>query len=237
MDPSVFSRLETYMHSCMEDSAHDREHVYRVLYHALDIAFRETTVNYDILLCACLLHDIGRREQRRDPNLCHAEVGSQLAYDYLLKQGFSADFAEQVRHCIAAHRFRKQNPPQSLEAKILFDADKLDVTGAVGIARTLQYQGGFDRPLYTVLPDGSISDGSNDEALSFFQEYRFKLEGLYSRFYTRRGAELAAQRQAAAADFVENLYRELSAPRSSGQAMLAELLNSQPEPQEDSTCT
>lgn len=52
---------EAYMLSCMEDSAHDKEHIYRVLYMALDIARTEQNVNRDVLVCACLLHDIGRK--------------------------------------------------------------------------------------------------------------------------------------------------------------------------------
>ena len=224
MNHATFSLLETYMQECMEDSAHDREHVYRVLYHALDIAAAESAVNYDVLICACLLHDIGRREQARDASLCHAAVGSEQAYRFLTSRGFSEEFSAQVRHCIAAHRFRKQSPPQTLEAKILFDADKLDVTGAIGIARTLQYQGGLQRPLYTVLADGTISDGTGNDEISFFQEYHFKLEKLYSRFYTVRGAELAAQRKAAAESFCRSLYQEISAPRASGQTRLSNFL-------------
>ncbi|MBR2145622.1 MAG: HD domain-containing protein [Akkermansia sp.] len=46
----------------MTDSAHDREHVYRVLYAALNLARGEENVNYDVLIAACLLHDVGRRE-------------------------------------------------------------------------------------------------------------------------------------------------------------------------------
>ncbi len=79
MNKEAYCLLENFMLCCMEDAAHDKEHIYRVLYNALDIAKTEKTVNYDILIAACLLHDIGRKEH---------------------------------------------NPPQSLGAKILFDADK-----------------------------------------------------------------------------------------------------------------
>ena len=60
MEKQPFSLLENYMHSCMGDSAHDREHIYRVLAYALEIAQTEIDENYDILIAACLLHDIGR---------------------------------------------------------------------------------------------------------------------------------------------------------------------------------
>lgn len=222
MTKDHYQKIENYMLSCMEDSAHDREHIYRVLYNALQIAQSERAVDYDVLITACLLHDVGRREQFQDPSLCHAQVGSEKAYRFLLEQGFEADFAEKVRHCIVTHRFRKARQPESLEAKILFDADKLDVTGALGIARTLMYKGNQAEPIYTLCPDGRISDGTGDAAPSFFREYRYKLEKLYDRFYTKKGAEMARQRQKIAADFYESLYREVNDGRMSGQMLLQE---------------
>jgi uncharacterized protein len=59
----------------MKDSAHDTEHIYRVLYVALDIARYEENVDGDVLIAACLLHDIGREEQNADPAVCHAAAG------------------------------------------------------------------------------------------------------------------------------------------------------------------
>ena len=214
-----YALIESYMLSCAADSAHDAEHIYRVLYNALEIAREEPAVDYDVLIAACLLHDIARKEQLEDPAKCHALVGSQKAWDFLLANGFSEDFADQVRHCIQVHRFRKSLPPQSLEAKILFDADKLDVTGALGIARTLMYKGNVTEPLYVRLPDGSICDGSSD-APSFFREYKFKLEKLYDKFYTARGAALAQERKAIAQAFYECLYREVNTGDLSGKELL-----------------
>ena len=224
MTADVYKSLETFMLSCMDDSAHDSEHVYRVLYNALAIAREEKDADYDILIAACLLHDIGRIDQIQDPSLCHAQVGSEKAYRFLLESGMDEAFAQQVRHCIATHRFRKNLPPQTLEAKILFDADKLDVTGAIGIARTLMYRGTLTEPLYRHLPNGTISDGSEDIGHSFFREYKFKLEKLYDRFFTATGAALARERQAIARDYYESLYREVSHGYTEGQKELSRLL-------------
>ncbi len=225
MTKETYQLIEHYMLSCAEDSAHDKEHIYRVLYNALEIAKGETDVNYDILIAACLLHDIGRKEQFADPNLCHAAVGSEKAFHFLVENGFDGKFAEKVRHCILTHRFRKAMPPASLEAKILFDADKLDVTGAIGIARTLMYKADMAEPLYHVLPDGNIADGTEDLGPSFFREYKFKLEKLYDKFYTARGAQLARQRQQIAADFYESLYREVNSGYTDGKKTLSALLD------------
>ena len=220
MNQDVFSLIENYMLSCMEDSAHDKEHIYRVLYNALEIAEAEDDVDYDVLIGACLLHDIGRKEQFENPSLCHAQVGGEKAYCFLLNHGFEKSYAEKIRHCIQTHRYRKNNAPQSIEAKILFDADKLDATGALGIARTLIYKGIVSEPLYSLLPDGSVSNGEKDTNPSFFQEYKYKLENVYSKFYTKKGAEIARKRQHTAIAFYEDLYKEVSLTYKKGKDKL-----------------
>lgn len=226
MTKETYRLLEGYMLSCMVDAAHDREHIYRVLYNALEIAKTEENVDYDVLIGACLLHDIGRKEQFENPAVCHATVGGEKAEGFLLAQGFPQGYGEQVKHCIQTHRFRRSNRPQSLEAKILFDADKLDAAGAVGIARTLLYSGRAGRPLYSLGPDGTVSTGAGDAEPSFFQEYCYKLEKLYSNFYTERGRAMAQERRSAAVDFYSSLYREVSSPYAQGKDTLAVLLGS-----------
>lgn len=83
------------MFSCMEDSVHDKEHIYRVLYNALNIAKTEENVDYDVLICACLLHDIGRKEQFENPSLCHAKVGAELA---IQRQQTAVNFYNDILH-------------------------------------------------------------------------------------------------------------------------------------------
>ena len=224
MTEQKYKAIEAYMLGCMRDSAHDKEHVYRVLYNALEIAAEETAVDYEILIAACLLHDVGRQAQLEDPTLCHAQVGSEMAEAFLLMEGYEKAFASRVKHCIAAHRFRKHMPPESVEAKILFDADKLDVTGALGIARSLMYKGNTAEPIYTRKENGEISNGDGDSESSFFREYKFKLEKLYDRFYTQKGKAMAAERGGIARAFYESLYREVSAPDAAGRSRLQELL-------------
>lgn len=224
MTKDTYSLIENYMISCMEDSAHDKEHIYRVLYNALEIAKAEKDVDYDVLIAACLLHDIGRKEQFENPALCHAKVGGEKAYHFLIEHGFEIVYAERVKQCIQTHRYRQDNPPQSLEAKILFDADKIDASGAVGIARTLIYKGAVSEPLYYRLQNGMVSDGSKDEIPSFFQEYKHKLENIYSNFYTAKGAEIAKTRQQAAVAFYNSLYQEVSASYQNGRAELDKII-------------
>ncbi len=221
MDKPTYTLIENYMKECMKDSAHDKEHVYRVHYTALEIAETESGVDFDVLITACLLHDIGRKEQFEDPRLCHAAVGSEKAIGFLEANGFDKAFCEKVRRCIFTHRFRHNDPPVSIEAKILFDADKADASGAIGIARTLIYKGIMGEPIYSLLPDGSVSDGTGDEVPSFFQEYKYKLENVYSHFYTEKGRQIAASRRDAAEKYYSALYREVSEPYQSGRKRLS----------------
>jgi len=190
-----YPTIEAYMLACMDDAAHDCEHVYRVLNYALDIAKHEPGTDVALLTAACLLHDIARAEQFADPSICHATHGGEKACDWLLEQGYSEAFASAVQHCIATHRYRSNNPPQSLEAKILFDADKLEVCGATAVARTFCY----------------IAHENALEPLdAFLCEYEFKLANVYDKFFTQRGAELAEKRRKAARDFYEALRSEVT---------------------------
>ena len=168
-----FPEVEAYMRSCMSDSAHDAEHVYRVLNYALDIAQRDGNADTELLAVACLLHDIGRQEQFADLGVDHAVCGGEKARNWLVGNGYSTGFVDAVKSCIQTHRFRSDAPPQSIEAKILFDADKLDVCGAVGIARTLFYKAHVAEPLYTLTEGGKVSDGASGAEPSFLHEYKF----------------------------------------------------------------
>lgn len=225
MKKDTYRRLEGYMLECMKDSAHDKEHVYRVLNLALEIASQMEKVDYDVLIAACLLHDIGRQEQFQNPKLCHALIGGQKAFDFLIQEGWEERTASRVRECIETHRFRADRPPCSQEGKILFDADKVDVSGAMGIARTLLYKGSVGEPLYTRGNDGCILDGHGDALPSFFQEYVGKLEKVYDRFYTEPGRELAFGRRHAAVSFYEAMKQEVLMQEDQGKKHLEKLLD------------
>ncbi len=224
MDNNTYKSIEHYMLSCMSDSAHDKEHVYRVLYSALEIAKYENDVNIDVLIAASLLHDIGRSAQFADPNICHAEKGGEMAYEHLIGSGWNDKDAGHVRECIMTHRFRGGEEPRSIEAKILFDSDKLDVTGAIGVARTLMYNGQASEPLYSLDASGNVLDGTGDEQPSFMQEYKFKLEKLYEVFYTQRGREMASRRRLAAEAFYNSLLCEARSCYESGKNELFKYL-------------
>lgn len=212
MTREMYQQIEQHMLACMDagDLAHGPEHVYRVLNAAMEIADNEDPLHtdYDVLICASLLHDIGRRAQTENPVLDHAVVGADMAETFLTGLGFSADFAARTADCIRAHRYRGESTCETLEAKILYDADKLDATGALGIARTLLYGGAHGEPLYSRNEHGAISDGRTDAVDSFCHEYNFKLKKLYTQFNTRTAASMAAKRRKIAQDFYEQILDE-----------------------------
>lgn len=219
MTRNEYMRIEKIMLGHMKDSAHDGEHVYRVLRAALEIAKAYPEADLDALVAACLLHDIGRAAQLRDPSVSHAEAGADMAYAHLTEIGWSEARARLVADAVRAHRFRGPHRPQGIEAKILYDADKLDVAGAMGVARTLLYQGAAGEPLYRVDGRGEPMDGREDGP-SFMNEYVFKLSRLYDGFHTPEGAQMARPRAAAAREFYENLLKE-----ARGDAPLSGLLD------------
>ena len=226
MTKTEYKEIEAFMRSKMQDSAHDMHHVYRVLNSALDIASHIDTNDIDALIAACLLHDIGREEQFTDLELCHATIGGEMAYDFLLSLKWSEQRAQHVKECISTHRIRKGNAPQSIEAKILFDADKLDICGAMGIARTLIYGGQIGEPLYIIDEDGKIVvDGGGGEISSFFQEINYKLNKLDSAFYTEYAKEIAIKRKKTAIGFCESLYAEIADNYANGIRRYEEMLS------------
>lgn len=225
MTKDRYRNIESFMLKEMKDSAHDKHHIYRVLNSALDIAKHIDNVDIDVLLAACLLHDIGREKQSLNLELCHAQIGGEMAFEFLISQNWSKQKASHVKECISSHRYRGDNPPESIEAKILFDADKLDSSGAIGIARTLIYGGQIAEPLYVLTEDGKIVvDGGGSEISSFFQEYNYKLKKIYTSFYTDRANEIARKRQKIAIDFYNSLYDEVSENYERGLKYLDEVL-------------
>lgn len=224
MNKDTYRVIEEYMLDCMRDSAHDSQHIYRVIYHALDIASFES-VDYEILLAACLLHDIGREAEFEDHTKSHAEIGAVMAFDFLRGIGWDEARARHVSDCIASHRFRTDNKPGTIEARILFDADKLEASGVTGLARVLIYKGEVSHPIYTLTPDGSVSDGSSrDDAPSFFHEYHYKMKRVYDSFHTSRAKEIATQRHDAAVSMYNSLLQEVRSTNEDGRRLLEEVL-------------
>ncbi len=121
-----------------------------------------------------------------------------------------------VQHCIRAHRYRSGGEaPETIEAKVLFDADKLDVIGAVGVVRALAYafqvkQPAFAEPSQSFLEDGTKQPG---EGHSAYHEYLFKLKKIADKLFTNTARAIAQHRQQFLNDYFEELAAEMRSQR------------------------
>jgi uncharacterized protein len=188
--------------------SHDWEHSERVFRLAWRIAMREGA-NPNVVLPAALLHDIGRdTEFHAEGKVCHAAVGTSLARETLERIGFDAVLTEKICHCIAAHRYRGEVRPQSIEAEVLFDADKLDAIGAVGIGRAFLFAGEVGARLHdpAVDPDKSRPYSEDDTA---YREFLVKLRHIRDRMLTETGREIAEIRHRFMVEFFDRLNKEV----------------------------
>ncbi len=195
------------------DPVHDFDHVLRVLALARRIGTAEGA-DMRVVETAVLLHDINRAGEDRAAHVRHAEpadhavLAAERARDILRQRDPSLgdDFLDAVAHAIAAHRFRNAIAPQTLEAKVVFDADKLDAIGAIGVARAYAYGGMTRQRLWDDVPDDY--PGGSDHHTPH-HEYVFKLRRIQERMQTDTGRALARERHAYMRDFFARLAREV----------------------------
>lgn len=198
-----------------DDPTHGFEHVLVVLRLAETIAQPEGA-DLEIVRAAVLLHDAtpptaGGSLHTGGARLAHHLSSAEFARQVLLAEGWSEQRTAAVEHCIRAHRFRDEREmPQSLEARVLFDADKLDAIGARGVLRALAYALAHGMPAYAppsaqFLASGQLQPG---EPHSAYHEFVFKLAKLKDRLYTATGRALAEKRHAVMTAFFESLKEE-----------------------------
>ena len=130
-------------------SAHNMDHVIRVYNRCLVIAENED-VDLEVVRVAALLHDIARIKEDDDSTgeTNHAVLGAEMSESILRELGFPEEKIKHIQDCILSHRYRTGDKPKTKEAEILFDADKLDVLGAVGIARAFVWVGRNNAHIY-----------------------------------------------------------------------------------------
>ncbi|MFX0038926.1 MAG: HD domain-containing protein [Promethearchaeota archaeon] len=143
MDDKTLSLIKDFALSNSEkDDIHGFSHVERV-YNICFKLGKNLNANLRVLQIAALLHDIGRIHQKTNikNEKNHAELSAEIAYEFLESQGFSLsqEDLKNIIHCIRSHSFSNNSNPQTLEAKILSDADKLDALGAIGLYRTIGF--------------------------------------------------------------------------------------------------
>ena len=193
---------------------HGPDHTERVHKTALHIG-RLMEARLDVLSAAALLHDIGRiYETREQGKICHAEKGAELARDILEKLDFAPTLIDEISHCIETHRFRGKKVPQTLEAKILYDADKLDSIGAVGIGRAFLFAGQTGAKLHNESDVDILACKPYSKEDTAYREFKFKMSKIKDRMLTPEGKRLAAERRNLMEVFFERLKRETKGAES-----------------------
>jgi uncharacterized protein len=177
------------------DAVHGFDHIERVYRLTLRLAEAEGA-DAEIAGAAALLHDAenlrtaGRRQD-------HHHSSAEIAGEALRAEGWQEPRIAAVQHCIRSHRFRdRREPPSTLEAKILFDADKLDAIGAVGAARAIGFAAQAGKPCYARPSVQFLESGATlpDEPHSAYHEYLYKLSKLKDQMYTPSARLLAVER-------------------------------------------
>ena len=204
-------------------SAHDLEHTYRVYNNCLRISKDIKEADLDVLKCAALLHDIARVEEDSDNSgkTDHALLGAEQAREILTKLGKDKNFIDRVSSAIRTHRYRNNIKPETIEGKILYDADKLDVIGIIGLCRSYMIAGEFKQKIYndidienyikTNLEGGKASGRIKDISLhSPNIEFFTKDVNIPNTMFTKTGKKLACNRIKKMQRFFEELKDEIN---------------------------
>lgn len=192
------------------NAVHDFDHVLRV-YHIAERLAAAEGADLEIVRTAVLLHDAQSASGDEAERLAHHETAAHFAGDVLTAEGWPEDRIQAVQACILTHRFRTGEAPQTLEAKVLFDADKLDAIGAVGVARALAYAVLDGQPIYAEPSETFRQTLKTEpgEAYTAYHEYLFKLSRIKDRMQTASGQEMAAARDAYMQGFFDQLHMEV----------------------------
>ncbi|MFH1063492.1 MAG: HD domain-containing protein [Candidatus Woesearchaeota archaeon] len=211
VDDMVLEKVRVDVRNALESSSgsHDWDHTKRVHKLCLHIGEKEGA-DMEVLELAAVLHDIGRPEQDASGGkICHAKRGAEIARNILEKHGLAKDKIEKIEHCIGSHRFRKDTIPQSREAKILFDADKLDAIGAVGIGRAFLFAGEVGAKLHNSDVDIEMTEEYTREDTAY-REFMVKLRKVKDKMMTDEGKRLAEGRHDFMVGFFERIEDEIN---------------------------
>jgi uncharacterized protein len=208
-----------------DDPVHGFDHIVRV-YRLAELLAAAEGADMEIVRAAALLHDAqdtawleaaagdsptNNAHERRSN---HQQSAALFTQRILQSEGWSKARIDAVLHCIRAHRFRDDSEnPDTLEAQVLYDADKLDAIGAIGAARAVAYAVKASQPIYSPPSALFMQTGKTQagEAHSAYHEYIYNLRTIKDRMYTTAGKRLAAERHRKMSDFFEQLQTEWQA--------------------------
>ena len=206
-------RLTTIAREILEHDGgcHDWDHTQRVWHTAMHLAETECA-DRSVLAAAAILHDIARPQETADHGMTdHALLGSQMAMAILKRENIGDEkFRIHVAACIRTHRFRARSDemPATLEARILYDADKLDALGAIGLARSFHFAGHSGARVHNTEEEALAGQpyGRDDTA---YREYLVKLKSLPQKMLTDSGRQEGERRALFMQQFFAEMTREI----------------------------
>ncbi len=198
-------RFEVFLENCLEeaDAAHDLAHVRRVVAAARQIAAEEDA-RLEVVVPAAWLHDCVTVPKDSPRRASASTEAAALAGSFLHDAGYPRALIPAILHAIEAHSFSARIPPESLEARVVQDADRLDALGAIGIARCLMVGGSLGLGLYDPAEPFPESRRPDDSAW-VLDHFYVKLLKLPDTMQTEAGRAEARRR----ARFMENYLRRL----------------------------
>lgn len=192
--------------------SHDFDHTERVYNTAMHLALVEKA-DQEIVALAALLHDISRKEEDdSEGKVCHAVRGAETAGEILSHYDLPQDKIEKICGCISKHRFRDNNIPDTLEEKIIYDADNLDSSGAIGIGRAFLFSGEINARLHDKNVDIHSTKAYTYEDTAY-REFLVKLIHIKEKMMTAEGKRLAEHRHQFMVDFFKEMNTEVDGER------------------------
>ncbi len=190
-----------------DDGSHDLAHILRVFKNAMRIQAKEGG-DARILAAAVLLHDCVAVEKNSPLRSKASALAAEKATGVLTELGWSPADIGVVEHAITAHSFSANITPETLEARILQDADRLDAIGMVGAGRCFYIGGRMSSLLYDPL-DPSGENRPLDDRRYVIDHFQTKLFKLADGFKTESGRALAAERDKRLRDFLAAFMDEI----------------------------
>lgn len=201
--------LEFMQQEMQVDAAHDISHVQRVVNTAKKLAVEEGA-DLSIVLPAAYLHDCFTYPKDHPNRKQSSIIAAKKAVAFLESIDYPRQYHDAIAHAIEAHSFSANIRPNTLEAKVVQDADRLDALGAIGITRCIQVSTEFDAQLYDN-KDIFAQQRELDDKQFTLDHFQTKLFKIAETMNTESAKLEANKRKAFMQTYLEQLHDEVTA--------------------------